>query len=106
MGSCQTIQAFERAMRQVFGKVREKDYITCNHTKSKYRISVLICEACKRMKKCPDYRDYRQPSLFPEILKRQRITKALYRRRTKAKRIGSESDKNVDKPVQLSLNFS
>ncbi len=93
-------------MRQVFGGVREEDYITCTHTKSKHRISVAICETCKRMKNCPDYRDYRQPSLFPEVLKRQRITKAMYRRRTKAKRIGSESDENVDKPVQLFLNFS
>ena len=82
------------------------DYITCPHTKSKYRISVAICETCKRMKTCPDYRDYRQPSLFPAELKRQRITKAMYRRRTTAKRIGSEYGQDVDKPVQLSLNFS
>ena len=54
----------------------------------------------------PDYRAYRQPSLFPEGLKRKRITKAIYRRRTKAKRIRSESDKNMDKPVQFCLDLS
>jgi hypothetical protein len=92
-------------MREVFCKVREENYITCNHTKSKYRISVVICQTCKRMKSCPDYRHYRQPSLFPEVLKRQKMTKAMYRRRTKAKRIGSKSDENIDKPAQVSLKF-
>ena len=82
-----------------------ENYITCTHAKSKYRISVAICETCKRMKNCRDYRDYRQPSLYPEVSKRQRITKAMFRRSTKSKRIGSESDENVDKPVQLSFKF-
>ena len=94
-------------MGQVSGHVRKADYITCPRTKSEYRISVVICETCKRMKSCPDYRAYRQPSLFPEVLKRQKITKAMYRRRTnKARRMGSESDRNVAEPVQLSLDFS
>ena len=94
-------------MRQVFGQVRKENYITCPHTKSKYRISVVICETCKWMRNCPDYKAYRQPSLFPGVLKRQKITKAMYRRRiNKAKRIGSESHQNVAEPVQLSLNFS
>jgi hypothetical protein len=96
---------FKRAVRQVSGQVKN-DYITCSRAKSKYRISVAICETCKWMKSCPDYRTYRQPSLFPEQLRRQRITKAMYRRAVKAKRVVSESGQNADKPVQLSLNFS
>ena len=51
------------------------DYITCNRTKSKYRVAVVICETCKRMVNCPDYLNYRQPSLFPQLLKGERFTK-------------------------------
>lgn len=85
--------------------MKKESFITCSRTKSKHRISVVICETCKWMKNCPDYRAYRQPSLFPEVLKRQKMTKAMYRRGTKAKRIGSKSDENIDKPAQVSLKF-
>ena len=81
------------------------DYITCNRIKSKYRIGVVICETCKWMKNCPDYQAHRQPSLFPEGLKRKRITKVMYRRGGKPRRVESEPTENTDKPEQLSLNF-
>ena len=59
------------------------------------------------MKRCPDYRDYRQPSLFPEVLKAQKITRAMYRRGTKSGKPEPESAsaETVDRPEQLSLKF-
>ena len=77
------------------------DYITCSRTKSKYRVAVALCEVCKRMKNCPDYLNYRQPSLFPELLKGERFTK----RRNRPERMKNESEEISDKPEQLMLNL-
>jgi len=81
------------------------DYITCNHTKSKYRISVEICEVCNRMKKCADYQDYIQPSLFPEDSGRKRITAAMYKKKERRKIVRPEPLEGSDKPEQLTLTL-
>ncbi len=76
-------------------------YITCSRTKSKYRVNVGICEICKRRKNCPDYLAYRQPSLFPELLKGKRTSRAAYRRGNRRVRLVGVSDR----PKQLALDL-
>jgi len=81
------------------------NYITCNRAKSRYKVSVDICSACKHMKKCSDYMSYIQPSLFPETLNSKRITKSMFRKRRKPIRIKPDSLELPDRPEQLMLNI-
>jgi hypothetical protein len=81
------------------------DYITCNHTKSKFRINVKVCEVCTRMAKCADYQDYIQPSLFAEGLGHKRITGAMYRRKKRRKAVRPEAFEDSEKAEQLTLNI-
>ncbi len=81
------------------------DYITCNHTKSRYRVSVEICSVCKRMRMCADYRSYLQPSLFPEALNAKGITKAMFRKRNKQRTTNLNPSEPPYKPEQLLLNI-
>ena len=76
------------------------DYITCNRKKSKPRVNVKIYEKCRHMRKCADYWNYVQPSLFPGFAKEMTITKA-----TKPKRVKLESVPLSDKQGQLSLEM-
>ena len=81
------------------------DYITCNRTKSRYKVSVDICSVCRRMKRCADYRDYVQPSLLPEALTAKRITKATFRKRRKPGRTKPDFLELSNQPEQLTLNI-
>ena len=81
------------------------DYITCNHTKSKYRISVEICEVCKRMTKCADYQDYIQPSLFAEGSGHERITAAMHRKKKRRETVRPDPFEDSEKAEQLTLNI-
>jgi hypothetical protein len=81
------------------------DYITCSHTKSEYKVSVAICDNCKRKKTCVDYRNYVQPSLFKDGSGRQKTTRATGRRGTK-KEIGTPERFEISaRPEQLALNI-
>jgi hypothetical protein len=73
-------------------------YITCNHKKSKPRISIGVCKRCKRRKNCPDYGNYVQPLLFA-------IPSAIHRRGAKPKRMRSEVSQISDRPEQLALSL-
>jgi hypothetical protein len=81
------------------------DYITCNRTKSKYKISVDICSVCKHNKRCPDYKNYIQPSLFPESSTAKRMTKATFRKRRKSRGTKPDPLDLSDKAEQLRLNI-
>ena len=81
------------------------DYITCNHTKSKFRINVKMCEVCKRMTKCADYQSYIQPSLFTEGSGVKRITAATYRKKKRRKTVKPEPFEGSDTAEQLTLNI-
>ena len=83
-----------------------RDYIICNHKRSKARVKVDICEQCKRMAKCPDYKDYIQASLFPDFVKEMITTKAAYRKAVKSPSM--MKSKNIEpqsKHKQLALNL-
>jgi len=71
-------------------------YITCNYKKSRPRISIAVCEKCKRRTNCPDYRNYIQPPLFEDLFKVKTITNAMYRRDNRPKRMGSEATQISD----------
>ncbi len=43
------------------------EFISCNIKKSKPKVHVSVCKACKRRRSCDDYSRYRQPLLFPAL---------------------------------------
>jgi hypothetical protein len=43
------------------------EFISCNSKKSKPKVHVTVCNACKRRRRCDDYSRYRQPLLFPDL---------------------------------------
>lgn len=80
------------------------NYITCNQKKNKPRISVAVCVKCSRKKNCPDYGNYLQPLLFPNLRKEKTVT-PIYRMSSKPKRVESEVSEVLDRPEQLELNL-
>jgi hypothetical protein len=43
------------------------EFISCNSKKSKPKVHVTVCNACKRRRSCDDYSRYCQPLLFPDL---------------------------------------
>ena len=43
------------------------EFISCNLKKSKPKVHVSVCNACKRRGSCEDYSRYCQPLLFPDL---------------------------------------
>jgi len=43
------------------------EFISCNNKKSKPKVHVSVCKACKRRRSCDDYSLYSQPLLFPDL---------------------------------------
>ena len=43
------------------------EFISCNTKRSKPKVHVSVCKACKRRRSCDDYSRYRQPLLFPDL---------------------------------------
>jgi len=43
------------------------EFIICNNKKSKPKVHVSVCKACKRRRLCDDYSRYCQPLLFPGL---------------------------------------
>jgi len=70
-------------------------YITCTKKKSRHKVSVAVCERCKGMK-CPDYRNFIQPVMFPSFVVDKPLRKAVKMKRIKPAPI-------PDKPEQLSF---
>jgi hypothetical protein len=81
------------------------DYITCNTKKNRPRVNVAVCATCRRKKRCPDYRNYCQFSLFPELLEKARITKEAFIRFSKPIRIKSGPSEILNQPEQLMLDL-
>ncbi len=81
------------------------DYITCNHRRSKSKVSVDVCEKCKRMAKCDDYMGYRQPFLYPNFVKMKKISKETYRRTVKSNRDESDHNSRRDKHEQWTFDL-
>ena len=75
--------------------INQMPYITCTRKKSHPKVSIEICERCKGMK-CPDYRDYTQPTLFPFLVRDKPLRKSVRVKRDKPV-------PNPDQPEQLLL---
>jgi hypothetical protein len=43
------------------------EFISCNIKKSRPKVHVSVCKACRRRRSCDDYSRYRQPLLFPDL---------------------------------------
>jgi hypothetical protein len=43
------------------------EFISCNRKKSRPKVHVTVCNACKRQRSCDDYSRYRQPLLFANL---------------------------------------
>ena len=74
-------------------------FIICSRKKSMPKVSVAICKKCARIKKCPDYKLFQQPLLFPDIKKEGLFTK---------KRKRFRNPKNTQTSLheeQLTMNF-
>jgi hypothetical protein len=80
------------------------DYVTCNRKKSRPRISISVCEKCRRRKSCPDYGNYLQPSLFPGIA-RIRVKVPRYGFADRSKLIEAHVGTSLEKGEQLTLNL-
>ncbi len=74
-------------------------YITCTRKKSQHKVDVAECEKCKGIK-CPDYRHYVQPALFPGMAK-----EATVRKTVRPKRIKTETIPLSNGPEQLSFEM-
>ena len=81
------------------------DYITCNAKKNRPRVNVAVCAKCRRKKGCPDYRNYCQFPLFPELLAKTRATKEAFIRFSKPTRIKSKRSEILNQPEQLMLDL-
>jgi hypothetical protein len=44
------------------------DFITCHGKKSNPKIGLGICLKCRHAKRCPDLKEFVQPSLFPRTV--------------------------------------
>jgi hypothetical protein len=73
------------------------EFISCNSKKSKPKVHVSVCNACKRRRSCDDYSRYRQPLLFPHL------ALAAPARRTRKKRACTEPSGSAKKQEQLGM---
>jgi len=71
-------------------------YITCTKRKS-HKVHITVCEKCKGVK-CPDYRNYIQPTLFPSFVQDKPLRNAVKMEKIKPTPI-------LDGPEQLILNM-
>lgn len=44
------------------------EFISCNIKRSKPKVHISVCKACKRRRSCGDYSRYCQPLLFPDLV--------------------------------------
>jgi len=63
------------------------------------KVSIAICKKCARFKKCPDYRLFEQPVLFPDM-KNEGRGKKQKKAQTKV-----EISKTPSNEIQLPINF-
>ena len=81
------------------------DYIACNAKKNRPRVNVAVCAKCRRKKGCPDYRNYCQFFLFPELLAKTRATKEAFIRFSKPIRTKSGPSEILNQSEQLLLDL-
>jgi hypothetical protein len=74
-------------------------FILCTRKRSMPKVSIAICKKCPRFKKCPDYRLFEQPLLFPDM-KKGAPGKKSKRAQTKV-----EIRQTPSSEIQLPINF-
>jgi len=74
------------------------EFISCNSKKSKPKVHVTVCNACKRRRSCDDYSLYRQPLLFPDLAFLGDVKK------TKKKRAYTKPEEPTKKQEQLGMD--
>jgi hypothetical protein len=74
------------------------EFISCNIKKSKPKVHVSVCKACKRQRSCDDYSRYCQPLLFPDLAFSRDAKKP------RKKRVYTEPSEPVKKQEQLGMN--
>ncbi|GEM_PF-3026345 len=85
---------YHRAKRQ-----KKMSFILCTRKKSMPKVSIAICKKCPRFKKCPDYRLFEQPVLFPDM------KKGIQSKKTKRAQIKAKTSKTPSTEIQLPINF-
>jgi hypothetical protein len=73
------------------------EFISCNSKKSKPKVHVSVCKACKRRRSCDDYSRYRQPLLFPDLAFLGNVKK------TRKKRAYTKPAEAIRKQEQLGM---
>ena len=74
------------------------EFIICNNKKSKPKVHVSVCSACRRRRSCGDYSRYRQPLLFPD---RMALDAGI--KRTRKKRAYTKPAEPIRKQEQLGM---
>lgn len=75
-------------------------FITCSRKKSMPRVSISLCEQCRKQKKCQDYALFREPVLFDGFKKGSSTVK-----RKPARVYKEEKEKTINNEKQLILSF-
>jgi hypothetical protein len=74
-------------------------FIICSRKRSMPKVSIAICKKCPRFKKCPDYRLFEQPVLFPDM------KKGAPGKRSKRAQNKAGSRQTPSSEIQLPINF-
>jgi hypothetical protein len=74
-------------------------FILCTRKKSMPKVSIAICKKCARFKKCPDYRLFEQPLLFPDM------KKGVPGKKSKRAHHEVELKHSSSNEIQLPINF-
>jgi hypothetical protein len=74
-------------------------FILCTRKKSMPKVSIAICKKCARFKKCPDYRLFEQPVLFPDF------KNGVPSKKTKRAKTKVEIRQTPSSEIQLPINF-
>jgi len=71
-------------------------YITCKQKKTQHKVHVSVCKSCRGIN-CPDYYNYLQLSLFPDLIPDERT-----RRKFQPERGLGDPGPVVNPPEQMS----
>jgi hypothetical protein len=77
------------------------DYITCNSKRNRPRVNVAVCARCKRRGICPDYVNYLQFPLFPDLFHDNMLTEGTFGRLRKQTRLKQDDAPSANRGEQL-----
>lgn len=77
------------------------DYITCNSKKNRPRVNVAVCGRCRRRGNCPDYVNYLQFPLFPDLFHEIMLMEGTFGRARKQRRLKHDAATSTNRGEQL-----